>query len=187
MRAMWHDFYIGLACQNCFAYSVLVLMALSMALSIKTEHNTLRFDWLFAVAALRSCCSVKFRNIHRETSVLESLFNKVVGLEAYNFIKNRFRHTCLPVNIAKFLKNSFFYRKPPVVAYMSTRKTKEEESVDQKRKNFSNVFPLSFSSNFISFDFRFHFLFLFHLTNWKMSRVAFISSFIQKQAFRVVL
>ena len=33
MRAMWQHFYIGLACQNCFAHSVLVLMALSMALS----------------------------------------------------------------------------------------------------------------------------------------------------------
>ena len=33
MRVMWHHFYIGLACQNWFAHSVLVLMALSMSLS----------------------------------------------------------------------------------------------------------------------------------------------------------
>ena len=33
MRVMWHLFYIGLVCQKCFAYSVLVLIALSMALS----------------------------------------------------------------------------------------------------------------------------------------------------------
>ena len=32
-RAMWHHLYIGLAYQNCFSHAVLVLMALSMALS----------------------------------------------------------------------------------------------------------------------------------------------------------
>ena len=67
-----------------------------------------------------------------------SLLNKVVGLEARNFIKNRLRDRCLPVNIAKFLKNSFFCRKPPVAAYMSTRKGKEEESLEQKREKSSN-------------------------------------------------
>ena len=34
-------------------------------------------------------CPWKFRNIHRKTPVLESLFNKVAGLKAYNFIKKR--------------------------------------------------------------------------------------------------
>ena len=33
MRVMWHHFYIGLVCQNCFAHSVLVLMELFMVLS----------------------------------------------------------------------------------------------------------------------------------------------------------
>ena len=66
-----------------------------------------------------------------------SLLNKVVGLEARNFIKNRLRHRCLPVNIAKFLKNSFFYRKPPVAAYMSTRKGKEDEMLEQQTEKFS--------------------------------------------------
>ena len=33
MRFKWYHFYIGLVCQNCFAHSVLVLMALSMGLS----------------------------------------------------------------------------------------------------------------------------------------------------------
>ena len=67
-----------------------------------------------------------------------SLLNKVVGPEARNFIKNRLRNWCLPVNIAKFLKNSFFYRKPPVAAYMFSRKGKEEESLEQKREKISN-------------------------------------------------
>ena len=35
--------------------------------------------------------------------MLESLFNKVAGLKACNFIKKRFQHRCFPVNILKFL------------------------------------------------------------------------------------
>ena len=35
-----------------------------------------------------------------------------------------------------FLKNSFFYRKLPVAAFMSIRKEKEEESVEQKEEKF---------------------------------------------------
>ena len=48
-------------------------------------------------------------NIHRKTSVLESLFSKVVSLEAWNFIKKKLQHRCFPVNIAKFLRK--FYLK----------------------------------------------------------------------------
>ena len=40
--------------------------------------------------------------------MLESLFNKVAGLKACNFIKKRLQHRCFPVNIAKFLRTSFF-------------------------------------------------------------------------------
>ena len=36
------------------------------------------------------------------------LFNKVVGLQAYNFIKMRHQHRCFPVNTAKFLGTAFF-------------------------------------------------------------------------------
>ena len=49
-------------------------------------------------AGVRRCSSkwvfLKFPNIYRETSVLESLFNKVTGL---------LQHMCFLVNIAKFL------------------------------------------------------------------------------------
>ena len=38
---------------------------------------------------LKNICSEKFRNIHRKTPELESLFNKAAGLNAYNFIKKR--------------------------------------------------------------------------------------------------
>ena len=43
-----------------------------------------------------------------KTPVLESLFNKVVGLKACNFIKGRLQHRCFPVNNAKFLRTHFF-------------------------------------------------------------------------------
>ena len=40
--------------------------------------------------------------------MLESLFNKVAGLEACSFIKKRLQHICFPVNIVKFLRIVFF-------------------------------------------------------------------------------
>ena len=38
--------------------------------------------------------------------MLESYFNKVAGLQAYNFIKKRVQHRCFPVNITKLLRTS---------------------------------------------------------------------------------
>ena len=43
-----------------------------------------------------------------KTLVLESLFNKHAGLQACNFIKNRLQHRCFPVDIAKFLRTTYF-------------------------------------------------------------------------------
>ena len=42
--------------------------------------------------------------------MLESLFDKVAGLKACNFIKKRLQHKCLAVNIAKFLRTYFFVK-----------------------------------------------------------------------------
>ena len=49
----------------------------------------------------------KFRRFHRKTPVLESLFNKVAGLQACNFITNRLQHRCFPVKFTKFLRTLF--------------------------------------------------------------------------------
>ena len=54
---------------------------------------------------------LKFCNILRKTPELESLFNKIVGLQACIFrpptlLKRKFQHRCFPVNIAKFLRTS---------------------------------------------------------------------------------
>ena len=53
---------------------------------------------------------VTFRNNHRKTPVLESLFNKVAHLKACSFIKKRLQHRCFHVNIAKFLRTAFFIK-----------------------------------------------------------------------------
>ena len=50
----------------------------------------------------------KFRNIQRKAPVLESLFNKVVGLRLVTLLKKRLQHRCFPVKIAKFLRTTFF-------------------------------------------------------------------------------
>ena len=43
--------------------------------------------------SLQIRCSEKFRNIHRKTPVLESLFNKITDLKVCNFVKNRILQT----------------------------------------------------------------------------------------------
>ena len=47
-----------------------------------------------------------FFKYHRRTSVLESLFNKVRGIQACNFIKKRLQHRCFLVKLAPFLQNT---------------------------------------------------------------------------------
>ena len=42
----------------------------------------------------KKSCSLKFRKFHRKTPVLESLFNKVAGLQACKFIKKRLQYRC---------------------------------------------------------------------------------------------
>ena len=46
-------------------------------------------------------CSWKFDKFHRKTPVLESLFDKVAGL---NFIKKRLQRRCFPVKFAKIFQ-----------------------------------------------------------------------------------
>ena len=48
---------------------------------------------------------LKFRIDNKEAPVLESLFNKVAGLQA---IKKRLQYRCLPVIDGKVLRAAFF-------------------------------------------------------------------------------
>ena len=45
---------------------------------------------------------------NKKTPVLESLFNKIAGLKAYNTIKMTLQHSCLPAINAKALRTAFF-------------------------------------------------------------------------------
>ena len=45
-----------------------------------------------------------YENIHMETPVLESLFNKAAGLQVCKLIKKRLQHKYFPAIIAKFLR-----------------------------------------------------------------------------------
>ena len=70
----------------------------------------IKFPVNFKYRSIHRWCSLnsyKVRNIHRKTSVLESLFNKFIGLQACNFTKKRLQHRRFPVNIANF-KNTYF-------------------------------------------------------------------------------
>ena len=49
-------------------------------------------------------CSQKAWKFHRKTPVLESIFNKVAGLWACNFIKKKLQHRCFPMKFAKLLR-----------------------------------------------------------------------------------
>ena len=87
-------------------------MALSILKGVLTEMikmNMKMEDSKFFKFLLRRShhgCSIKkivlkkSGNFHRKTPVLESLFNKVEGLQ-------KPQHMCFPMNIAKFLKTSF--------------------------------------------------------------------------------
>ena len=61
---------------------------------------------------LQNKCSWKFCKLHRKTLKSESLFNKVPGLKACNFIKKRLRHRCFPVKFAKCLQYLFLQNTP---------------------------------------------------------------------------
>ena len=46
-------------------------------------------------------------NLAGKTLVLESLFAKVAGPQAWNFIKKKIQHRCFTVKILKFLRAPF--------------------------------------------------------------------------------
>ena len=67
-------------------------------LNIKSSHQQM----FSKISVLKIFC--KF---HSKITVLESLFNKVAGLEDCNFIKKILQHRRFPVKLAKFLRTFF--------------------------------------------------------------------------------
>ena len=76
------------------------IVLLNFLCNITTIRNS-RSQMLFEIGVLKIC------NIHRKTSVVESLFSKVATLKACNFFKMRLQHRCFPVNIAKLLRKFY--------------------------------------------------------------------------------
>ena len=58
----------------------------------RLEKDFAKFRKLSFADIFQIVCSQNFCNIHRKAPVLESIFNKVVCLQASDFIKNRLQH-----------------------------------------------------------------------------------------------
>ena len=61
-------------------------------------------------------CYYKFPDIHKKISVLKSLFHKVTGLMACNFIKKEIPTEVFSCEYHKKFEKSFFYGTPLVAA-----------------------------------------------------------------------
>ena len=76
-------------------------------------------DTDFIEAVVRRCSSkkmfLKILKIQNKVSVLKSLFNKVAGLQAWNFIKKTLTQE-FSCEVCKIFENIVFYRTPPVAA-----------------------------------------------------------------------
>ena len=79
MRVTWHQFYIGLVCQNCFAHSLLVLMTLFMVLFnfVKVtirwiQYTRLLNDFLFYVfwSTVYNCLSKQTLTLNLTDSII---------------------------------------------------------------------------------------------------------------------
>ena len=80
-----------------------------LKLHISLTKKSLNFRSSHQSCSIEKAVLKKFHNIHKKTTVLESLFNRVAGLKACNFIIRGTpiqQHRCLLVNIAKFLRTS---------------------------------------------------------------------------------
>ena len=67
---------------------------------------------VFALGALKNVVNFAGKIQH----VLEALFKKASGPQAYKFIKKRLQHRYFPVKLARFL-GALFYRTPRVVRF----------------------------------------------------------------------
>ena len=107
----------------------------------------------------KKMCSLKVRKYHRKIPVLESVFNKVAGVTACNFITKKVKHRCFPVKFTKFLRipilnniskrlllylhyNSHhhfhfhhfhYHQKQPFVARSKTRKPRKSQKPRKKQ------------------------------------------------------
>ena len=94
--------FLSIFCKWLLKLSLLsIVTPSSFSLSLFSISLSFIFMTMEAVALVSRWHS---RCYHKIKPVLESLFNKVAGLKAWNFIKNRLQHSCFPVKFAKFLR-----------------------------------------------------------------------------------
>ena len=80
---------------------------------------------------LQNKCSEKIRKFHRKTPVLGAFFNKVWGLEAYNFMKKRRDSKQMFAYEICDIFNTFFYRTPPVASSPSAHTVLDKSSSEK--------------------------------------------------------
>ena len=76
-------------------------------------------DWLYEIKedVLQNRCSQKFRNIQRKTFVLESLFNKVAGIQ-----RGTCRFTCFLMHELGVSHISIFVRSASLMTFWNSEK-----------------------------------------------------------------
>ena len=89
------------------SFSTQMLSCHRLLVNIATKFRVETLQPIRKAATMR--CSIKkafLKNlaIYRETTVLESLCNKVIGPKACNVFKKTLQHSFFPVNITKFLR-----------------------------------------------------------------------------------
>ena len=82
--------------------------------------------------------------------MLDSLFNKVTGLQATNFIKKVAPTQAFSCECCEFFRNNFFYVTTPVAAFMFTRKGRRRK---RWTKELGKNFQLKEENENISFNF----------------------------------
>ena len=96
-------FALNTKTETCLHYFV----SRSNEANAKTFYETNQLQKQPSANVHQNSCSWKFRNIHRKTSTLETLFNKVAILQTCIFIKKRLHHWFFHLNIAKFFRRTF--------------------------------------------------------------------------------
>ena len=70
--------------------------------------------------------------------MLNSLFNKVAGLQTCTFIKEWLQHRCVPVNVANILRTAFSIEDLGHLLLILQEREEEESMKKEGTKNFSN-------------------------------------------------
>ena len=91
----------NLSSHSCLEYVTFLLL---LELQECWKNGNVRISEAATGNVLGKRCSKKFRKFYRKTPALESLFNKVAGLQTCNIIKKKLQHRCFPVEFVKFLR-----------------------------------------------------------------------------------